>query len=78
MGRLVPDDVVLKHGSASLSTAPPAARDEREQQLIALALVLGATLDDVELALEDRGPSSHGNELVEQRRQDGKQHLAQR
>lgn len=78
MGRLVPDDVVAKHGPSSLSTTPPAARGEREQQLVALALMLGASLDGVELVLEDGGPSSHGNELVEQWRQDGKQHLAQR
>ena len=75
MGRLVPDDVVPKHGSASFSTAPPAACGERKQQLVALALLLGASRDAVELALEDRGPGSHGHELVEQRREDGKKRL---
>ena len=78
MGRLVPDDVVAKHGSSSLSTTPPAARGEREQQLVALALMLGASLMVSSWLLEDRGPSSHGHELVEQWREDGKQHLAQR
>ena len=77
-GRLVPDDVVTKHGCTSFSPAPPAARGEREQQLVALALLVLASLDAVELALEHRGPGADGHELVEQRREDGNQQLAQR
>ena len=76
--RIVPDDVVPKHCSASFSATPPAARDEPEHQLVALALALGTSHDAVELTLEDRRPSSHGHELVEQRRQDGDQRLAKR
>jgi hypothetical protein len=78
MGRIVSDYVVPKHGFTRFPPSPPAARGEREQQLVALTLLLRASLDAVKLTLEDRGPSPHGHELIEQRRQDRNQYFSQR
>ena len=77
MGRIVPDYVVPKHGFTRFPPSPPAARGEREQQLVALTLLARASLDAVKLTLEDRGPSPHGHELIEQWRQDRNQCFSQ-